>query len=396
MRLRHLLPIALAALIGPNPARADEPAAFFPIMAWNAPPDDPAALRKMRECGINVAGFVRIEGLDRCRDAGLKAIVSDPRLDADWTQVDPAKVRGRIAEVVKQARDHPAVYGYYFRDEPSAALFPGLRVAVDAVRELHPGAWPYINLLPTYATPEQLGTPTYDAYLERFVAECRPTTLSYDHYALMEGGTLRAGYFANLAAMRGAAVKHGLPFWNIVLSVAHFNYREPTAADFRFQAYTSLAYGARGLAYFTYFGSTTGNYRMAPIDAFGHETATWGWMRDVNLQVAQLAPTLLKLKSDRVYHFGEIPDGCAGPDDQSLVKAIAGPILVGDFTHEDGSRYILVVNRSTTASIPGLPQLRDPSLKLEKVSAYTGKVAPLAGEDVWLAPGQGALLKLAR
>ena len=131
-------------------------------------------------------------------------------------------------------------------------------------------------------------------------------------------------------------------------------------------------------------------------DAFGHETATWGWMRDVNLQVAQLAPTLLKLKSDRAYHFGEIPDGCAGPDDQSLVKAIAGPILVGDFTHEDGSRYVMVVNRSTTSSVPGLPQLRDPSLKLEKVSAYTGKLAPLAGEDVWLAPGQGALLKLAR
>ena len=42
------------------------------------------------------------------------------------------------------------------------------------------------------------------------------------------------------------------PAENIVLSVAHFSYREPNAADLRFEAYTTLAYGGRGLSYFTY------------------------------------------------------------------------------------------------------------------------------------------------
>ena len=72
-----------------------------------------------------------------------------------------------------------------------------------------------------------------------------------------------------------SALRHALPFWNIVLSNAHFNYAEPTPAGFRFQAYTTLAYGARGISYFTYFAPPAGDYRLAAIDQFGNKTATW-------------------------------------------------------------------------------------------------------------------------
>ena len=83
--------------------------------------------------------------------------------------------------------------------------------------------------------------------------------------------------------------------------------------------------------------STTGNFRGSAIDGFGNETQTWKWLQNVNLQVERLGPTLLKLTSDRVYHFGSVPPGCTGPDAQSLVKDIGGPMLVGDFTHKDGT-----------------------------------------------------------
>src|SRR5438552_18546612 len=128
-------------------------------MAWNGPPNDPAVLKRMRACGLTVAGFVPPAGLDNCHAAGLKAIVSDDRVSGyDWKKVDPAVARVRVTEVVKQVRDHPAVYGYYLRDEPPADLFPGLATVAGLVKELHPGAWPYINLFPNYADPGQLGT----------------------------------------------------------------------------------------------------------------------------------------------------------------------------------------------------------------------------------------------
>ncbi len=374
---------------------AAEPTDFFPVMAWDGPPNDPAVFKKMHDCGFTVAGFVPPAALDACYAAGLKAIVSDPRTSGyDWPRVDSKIARARVTELINEVRNHPAVFGYYLRDEPSARFFPGLATVSSVVKELHPGVWPYINLFPNYADAGQLGTATYDEYVEKFVKECQPPVLSYDHYAIFEGGGLRGEYFGNLESIRRAAVKHDLPFWQIVLSLGCLNYREPTPVDMRLQVYTSLAYGARGIAYFKYFTPAVGNFRGGPIDQFGNENPMWQTMRQVNLQIGKLAPTLLKLKSDRVYHFSAVPTGCTGPDDKSLVESIGGPMLVGDFTHENGDRYIMVVNKDVAGSVPCHPKFRQPIARLELVSAYSGALVPYEGEQCWLAPGQGVLLKL--
>jgi hypothetical protein len=395
--LIRLLVAVVAFSLGISSSMAAEPAEFFPVMAWDNAPNDPAVLKKMRECGFTVAGFVPPAALDNCQAVGLKAIVSDSRVGGyDWEHVDPKVARERVTQLIGEVRNHPAVYGYYLRDEPRASFFPGLAAVSSVVKEKHPGVWPYVNLFPNYADAGQLGTKTYDEYVEIFVAACKPPILSYDHYAIMEGGGLRGEYFANLESVRRAAVKHKLPFWQIVLSLGCLNYREPTMADMRFQVYTSLAYGARGLAYFKYFTPGVGNFRNGPIDQFGHETPMWTMMRQVNLQIGKLGPTLLKLKSDRVYHFGTIPAGCTGPDDKSLVTAMAGNMLVGEFTHEDGSRYIMVVNKDFAGSIVAYPQFRKPVSKLNFVSAYDGSLVNYEGEYTWVAPGQGMLLKVSQ
>ncbi|HOW64182.1 MAG TPA: hypothetical protein P5186_23945 [Candidatus Paceibacterota bacterium] len=389
--------LMLAFLVGSASLvlQAEPTNAFFPLMAWNHAPSDEATFRKMRECGLTVAGFVSPKDLDLCHAAGLRAIISDRRVSGyDWMNVDEAVARQNITSLVAEVGKHPAVYGYYLIDEPGRRLFPGLGKVAALVRELAPGKWPYINLFPNYANAQQLGTETYSDYLEQFVSLCKPTELSYDHYALMDDGSLRHGYWQNLQQMRSAARASRLPFWNIVLTVAHFNYREPTAADLKFQVYTTLAYGGRGIAYFTYFAPSVGNYRMAPIDQFGNPTASWSALQNVNLQVGQLAGTLLKLNSDDVYHFGGVPEGAHGPGETSLIKSVGdAPFLVGDFTHEDGSRYALVVNKDFVKSRFGALQFRIAPQRIRMVSPYNGRLTDFSGEQQWLAPGQGVLLK---
>jgi hypothetical protein len=398
--IRHLIFSTLLITGAAIPVAAQEkqetkPTDFFPLMAWDGAPNDLAVLKEMRECGLTVAGFAPPAALDNCQAAGLKAIVSDPRVGGyDWTKVDSEQAKKQVTELVEQVRNHPAVFGYYLRDEPPANFFPGLATVAAVVKEHHPGVWPYINLFPNYAENWQLGTNGYEEYLNKFIETCKPTVLSYDHYSLYEGGGNGGRYFENLEAMRKAALKHNLPFWNIIQSVGCLNFREASLTDLRWQVYTSLAYGARGIAYFKYFSAPTGNFRQAPIDHFGHKTAAWEAMRQVNLQVAQLANTLLKLKSDRVYHFGDMPQGCVGPDEQSLVKACGGKVVIGDFTHEDGTRYVMIVNKDFNGSIVCGPQFRKQPSKIEHVSQYSGSLGPFVGEDCWLAPGQGVLLKL--
>jgi len=370
---------------------------FFPLMPWNHAPADPAALKKIHDCGLTVAGFVSPDNLDRVHAAGLKAIVADNRVGGyDWLHVDEKKARENVKSLIDQVNSHPAVFGYYLRDEPSSSMFPGLEKIASVIRELAPGKWPYINLFPNYAIAEQMTEATYEKYLDKFIATCHPPILSYDHYALAGNGSLGGEYFHNLEQMRAAARKANIPFWNIVLSVATFDFAEPSAAGLRFQAYTTLAYGGRGISYFTYVAPSVGNYRLAPIDQFANETPTYSMLRNVNLQIQKLAPTILKLSSDDVYHFGKKPPaGCHGPDDKSLVSGVNDDhLMISEFTHADGSRWVMCVNKDLAHPHVCQPTFHTSPAKLQMLSAYTGALTAFEGEQVWLAAGQGVLLKV--
>jgi hypothetical protein len=206
---------------------------------------------------------------------------------------------------------------------------------------------------------------------------------------------LRNGYWQNLEQVHAAALATGTPFCSILLSVGHFNYREPTAADLRFEVYTALAYGARALAYFTYFAPTTGNYRGAPVDQFGNVTPAWYNMQNVNLQVQKLAPTLLQLTCVDTHHFTNIPEGCHGPTGNSLVSQCnGGEFVCGEFIHHDRSRYVLLTNKDITKSAACEPHFSRQPRHVQKVSPYSGALEEFTGENVWVQPGQGVLLKL--
>ena len=377
---------------GPRMLRPEE----FAILPWGWTPGDPDQLAGIRECGFNLAGFVAVDHLELVRKAGLQCIVSDGSThvgDAE-AALPEDEIERRVKSLVERVAGHEAVFGYYLRDEPGAGAYAGLGRWAAAYARHAPGALAYINLFPNYASPAQMGAATYEEYLERFVATVKPRFISYDHYALMDDGSLRGGYFQNLEAVRAAALKHNLPFWNIVLSNAHFHYAEPTEGGLRFQAYTTLAYGARGISYFTYFAPHVGNYRLAPVDQFGHRTKTWDMLRNVNLQIHSLGPTYITLKSVNVFHHPNVPEGCRGLDTARHVAEVSGgDLLVGEFEDPQGRPYAMVVNKDLHRSTPFTVKFKHGGA-ISMISAYTGSEAPWTGEQVWLAPGQGMLLKV--
>lgn len=368
----------------------------FAVLPWGWTPGDPAALKEIRECGFNLAGFVAPEHLDQVHEAGLKGIVSTPDthvVDAEAGLCE-ADIGRRVEALVERTGRHPATFGYYLRDEPKVDMYPALKRWVAAYRSAAPDARAYINLYPNYANMRQIGVADYETYLENFVRDVQPEFISYDHYALMDDGSLRDGYFQNLESVRATAMRHLLPFWNIVLSNAHFHYAEPSDAGLHFQLYTTLAYGARGISYFTYFSPAIGNYRLAPVDPFGNKTSTWYQLRNINQQLHRLAPVYLSLESRHVFHHPDVPKGCSGIETSRwLSKVSGGSLLVGEFEGPGGRPFVMVVNKSLKDSVAVSVDFKTPG-KIQKVSAYTGQTGPWRGEDVWLAAGQGALLCL--
>jgi hypothetical protein len=386
--------LALGTLLAPASGAQTN---LFPLMAWDYA-DSKETLRAMHDCGITSVAFVRPNMLDACQRNGLKAIVFDESISGtNWAKpYDGGQAQRNLPALIRKVGKHPAVLGYHLKDEPHATEFPELAKAVAAVRELAPGKWPYINLLPGTGT-------NYDKYVEDFITVCKPDAVSYDRYSLVKDGELGNSFWSTLAQVSTLAHQHQLPLWNIILTSPHWNYREITEADLRLQVWGSLAYGVKGLAYYKFCSKELpildapdlGNFRNGPLDPFGEKTQTWHWLRTVNRQVHNLAPVYLKLRSDDVYHIGDVPDRNHGPTEKSLVKNVPrGEFVVGDFTHEDGGRYSLVVNKSLSRQAQCLPEFNVAPKSLKYVSAITGEVKRYPSPYFWLAPGQGVLLKI--
>jgi hypothetical protein len=369
----------------------------FPILPWGWTPASLEVLEGIRECGFNLAGFVNPQDLDQVQRADLKAIVYDHATHVidEAAEYDDKEIAQRVQALVSRVKGHPALFGYYLRDEPSAKAYPGLARWSQAFRQADPNALPYINLFPNYAQPSQMGVPDYEQYVQEFLEQVSPPFLSYDNYSLMQDGSLRNKYFPNLEAMRAAALRSGLPFWNIVLSNAHFEYAEPTLAGLRFQVYSTLAYGARGISYFTYFAPDVGNYRLAPINQVGEKTPTWDMLREVNMQIHRLGPIYLRLKSVNVFHTQENPVGSLTFESSHFLESISGgSFVVGEFETPDGQPHIIVVNKDMRQSVPVKVCFKQQG-QILRTSPYSGKSALVGGEDSWLAPGQGVLLAIA-
>lgn len=368
----------------------------FPILPWGWTPGDKELIEGIKECGFNLAGFVAPDTVDLAYEAGLKSIVSDRGIISDIKDVNLSEdeIAERVEKLTSKVIDKPGVFGYYLWDEPNTSLFPSLARWSSTFRKIHPEALCYINLLPNYASAGQLGAETYEQYLESFVETVDPTYISYDHYALMDDGSLRHGYFQNLESARKVSLLHDLPFWNIILSNSHFRYADPTFNGLRFQVYTTLAYGGGGISYFTYFLSATGNYRLAPIDQFRNKTPTWDMVRYINMQIHKLGPTYLKLKSLNVFHHPEVPEQCIGFDTSlHLAELTGGSFLVGEFEDPEGHPFVMVVNKDLHVSTHFDVKFKQEG-PIMMTNAYTGQTHPWAGEQGWLAPGQGMLLSV--
>ena len=384
---------------------------------WYGPPVSdmtPERYQEIAACGFTIAApphdlslEINRRHLDLCYQAGITGLVGDRRLlrerDAPPLETQPGWEQ-EVIRAVEDYRDHPALYGYYIGDEPHRRDFADQARVCRLIQQHDPRHIPYINLYPNYAAPhlpgsalDQLGTASYEEHVAAFLQEVQPPLLSYDHYALFDDGSVRPEYFANLETIRRQALAAQVPFWQIILLTPHFRYRDPDEADLRWQAYTTLAYGGRGLSYFTYWTPDHANFRNAIIDPFGERTPHYAMVRRLNRELHALGPTLLSLSSRRVLHL----PGDAGNLHGVVRGADGGSFVMGEFAGPDGTDYLLIVNNDRAHAAQARVEMAT-AAEVREVNRVTGALSPLREEGepdgrsvrVWLAPGDGRLFRL--
>ncbi|MBL7043116.1 MAG: hypothetical protein ISR77_31070 [Pirellulaceae bacterium] len=326
--------------------------------------------------------------IELCERYNLKAVVSRAGLPPD------------------QLPESPAVWGYMIRDEPNAMDFPDLRKTVEEIRAARPGRLSYINLFPNYANEKQLGTKTYDDHVKRFVDEVGVHVLSMDHYPIMKPGVdNRQGYLDNMETIRKYSLKKDIPHWNFFNVMPYGPHSDPTEAQIKWQIYTSLAYGSKGVLYFCYWTPRGGEFPKggAIITAEGRKTRHYEQAKRVNHDIKQLGPTLMSLTSIGVYRVN--PD--KNPDDvlkdAPITNLTKGDYLVGLFKHADGRWAVLLNNYSFAYTAWPTVVFSVPVEQVREVCKKTGEEIPVVddspameGLQISLDSGEGRLFLLPR
>ncbi|HET7225378.1 MAG TPA: hypothetical protein VFK69_06640 [Candidatus Eisenbacteria bacterium] len=386
--------LALTLALGAGRAHAAPPA--FTLFGWVSPP--PAYTTDAHVAEMAAAGLTlmlpaqddsgRVEDnrvrLDLAAAHGLKCIVWDNRFERVASLGDTTAAGGALLDsIVADYRDHPAMFGYYLGDEPTRDLWPllgRLFAELHARDPVHP-AWN--NLLGRIVYPD---TASFHAELHDYVAAVHPAVLSDDHYDFAVDGDVHE-FFENLSGLAAEARGDGLPFWVTVLLVQHTGFRQPTPAMLSWQAAMAVAYGARGVGYFTWWTpQPVSFYTFAPavIDTDGRQTAWYPFLEWFDPALRAAGETLAPLAWRATLHAGGTPPGAQPFVPDADLAGVQGRAAIGEFADASGRRTVMVVNADSLA--PQRVTLAfAPVFDLERLGGAQGSWGPIA------VPGDGTV-----
>jgi len=370
---------------------------------WAGPSLTDAVAQQMAEGGFNLVWCGSEKELDVAHRHGLRGQLTDGLLTP--AALDDPKRREQLDALIARVSKHPALYAYHLVDEPSVSQFPALGKLVAYLRERDPAHLAYINLFPTYANNQQLGTKgdvvtAYQEYLRRYVEQVKPALVSYDHYQFKLKGD-GDQYFLNLAMIRRAAQEAGVPFLNIVQACtwAPQAMRIPNGDELRYLVYSTLAYGAQGISYYVYAHP---NHYGSLVSLDGTPGPLYQAVKSYNRQFVALARELQPLRSLAVYHTSLREPGCEPlPADASfhLDSPLSPPaprgLLLGFFGATERPTHAVVVNLDYAAEVKA--SLAGPG-ELDLFDATTAQwtSARRPAVELLLPPGGGRLVRVAR
>jgi hypothetical protein len=307
----------------------------YPIVLWWPPPPEQTTTQRYQE--IAAAGFTFVIGgngvrtdttnqtaLDVAKANNLRFLLWDSKLVSLIRDNAPqTAVSDRIKQLSQRfpTSTYPARAGLCLRDEAHTMQFPILTYGKGVLQGLDSKQLPWVNLYGYTTDPNLTGVSNYEEYLRLYVDQVKPPFLFFDHYPLVSDTAITLRCFENWALIRKHSLQAGIPSWGFIQSVgfkwndnSYLPRRRPNEAELFWQVNVSLAYGAKGLQYFTYWtpkSDSTVTFGEALVAVGGNRTPLYDYAKRVNNYLKVVGKVLLPLKSVSVVHAGEstLPPG---------------------------------------------------------------------------------------
>ena len=292
----------------------------FIIMADATDKSDLDSLKTFKQSGMDT--FVlypndldHYGAIERCEKAGLDVFIfggssvceRNKHLFPYAIDLFPNYMERYVREKV-DLNKYNHLTGLYIIDEPSANFFDMInKINVPWFNSLYAGKklW-HINLLPSYATDEQLGVTAkdgqtaYEVYVNRYADEILPLvqgvkTIGVDNYPLRDKDgvvSLREDWLSDLAVV-GLAAKRSKVIYSVCIQAycAQDQKKVDCTGDIRFQLYTAMAFGA---SMFEFYAYSTAHGSMAMLDEDGNATDIYYSVRDAVREIRAFEKEYLK------------------------------------------------------------------------------------------------------
>ena len=161
------------------------------------------------------------------------------------------------------------------------------------------------------------------------------------------------GFVANLSAIRRVALESSTPFWFFAQLTELPGLRRASESEKRWQALQALAYGARGVMFFTYWSRVSADFPQPGVidPRTGLPTGHYPEVRRVNSQVRGFGQQLASAKSTSVFHNGPLAAGAVTrPSRAAVYFPSRAAITVGLFASA-GYRYAMLANRDYRSAV---------------------------------------------
>lgn len=317
-------------------------------------------------------------------EVGLKYLAYEYRFnEKSYNSTIASQVINHYSHLDQNIRN--ALYGYNIWDEPFTTDSNNVKSWLAYFKENDNLKLSYINLRPRYGYSSDVD---YENYIDLFINDAdnnkRPDVIAFDHYPFLNTG-IRQDYFYNLYIIRKMAGSR--PFWCFPMSTYHLQYIDPGEYHLRFMAFCPLAYGAKGLIYFTYENPNFSGYNSAIIDNCDTETIKYNMVKTINHYVTNIVgPIVMNSTNIGAYHKSNNPTGeflstqqLINPKTPLVIDLSHNNAMVGIFKDNNitSTYYGLVVNKSWFSTIVPLTvtlkgDLRNKISLAPSVVGYTG------------------------
>ncbi len=364
--------------------------------------------------------------LQICNDLDLKYVIRDLDFMCDGGDQEGQYLTFDQYKEMLQDKwyyNEPCVIGIQTADEPNYHSFKGMGNFYRALAEVKQDYWPFTTHVPAYGAPETWGY--YDAMVEQgitdnfegykmfirhYADESKTSYLLYDNYynhvyrEEMNPDTTwylmkSLSFFANEARARD------IVFMAAIATYRHGSNTVYSPKELRWTTNITLAYGAKGLEYYSYWPTTGGDSsydswvnpkRGGLVTPTGIPHDTYYTVKEINQNVKLVDEYLMNASFEGIQYYGNCDLIYLEEDDiintqNDLYYVDGGDAFVGVFTYNNKPMYYIVNNsydcgiKTFTAKFRNKVNVHSLNLNVDTITRNTYATSfNLAGGDAIL------------